>query len=249
LLAGYGKYPRSLLNWRGGGAYAALAPEAVRGWVRDRVLPRLPGRRDGWRSGRSSAMPHTPESTFFDNFAGIRRTRLQELLDPACTGPDATPTRRRAPGWIDARPGTPLLDRVLYADLKTYLVELLMKQDQMSMAASIESRVPFLDHKLVEFAATAAPLGGSSRGSPRSACCARRPCGPAAARDPRRARRWASRYRSGSGPAAPWHSIVRDVLLDRARASAACRHAGGRDTAGRITRAAHATAAMRSGRS
>src|SRR5262249_36875959 len=31
--------------------------------------------------------------------------------------------------------------------------ELLMKQDQMSMAASIESRVPFLDHELVEFAA------------------------------------------------------------------------------------------------
>jgi len=30
----------------------------------------------------------------------------------------------------------------------------LMKQDQMSMAASIESRVPFLDHKLVEFTAS-----------------------------------------------------------------------------------------------
>jgi asparagine synthase (glutamine-hydrolysing) len=28
-----------------------------------------------------------------------------------------------------------------------------MKQDQMSMATSIESRVPFLDHELVEFAA------------------------------------------------------------------------------------------------
>jgi hypothetical protein len=37
-----------------------------------------------------------------------------------------------------------------YADLETYLVELLMKQDQMSMAASVESRVPFLDHQLVE---------------------------------------------------------------------------------------------------
>jgi len=46
-----------------------------------------------------------------------------------------------------------LLDQLLAADLKTYLHELLMKQDQMSMAASIESRVPFLDHKLVEFAA------------------------------------------------------------------------------------------------
>jgi len=42
---------------------------------------------------------------------------------------------------------------MLYADQKTYLVELLMKQDQMSMANSIESRVPLLDHTLVEFAA------------------------------------------------------------------------------------------------
>ena len=47
-----------------------------------------------------------------------------------------------------------LLHRLLYTDIKTYLVELLMKQDQMSMAASIESRVPFLDHSLVEFTAS-----------------------------------------------------------------------------------------------
>src|SRR5205823_11603195 len=46
-----------------------------------------------------------------------------------------------------------VLSRLLYTDMKTYLVELLMKQDQMSMSASIESRVPFLDHHLVEFAA------------------------------------------------------------------------------------------------
>jgi len=50
-----------------------------------------------------------------------------------------------------------LLNKILYADIKTYLLELLMKQDQMSMAASIESRVPFLDHKLVEFT-TSLPL-------------------------------------------------------------------------------------------
>jgi asparagine synthase (glutamine-hydrolysing) len=46
-----------------------------------------------------------------------------------------------------------LLHRLLYTDIKTYLVELLMKQDQMSMAASIESRVPFIDHVLVEYTA------------------------------------------------------------------------------------------------
>jgi asparagine synthase (glutamine-hydrolysing) len=49
------------------------------------------------------------------------------------------------------------LDRMSRADLQTYLVRLLMKQDQMSMAASIESRVPFLDHHLVEFAAALPP--------------------------------------------------------------------------------------------
>jgi asparagine synthase (glutamine-hydrolysing) len=38
-------------------------------------------------------------------------------------------------------------------DLQTYLQELLMKQDQMSMASSIESRVPFLDDRLVEHVA------------------------------------------------------------------------------------------------
>jgi asparagine synthase (glutamine-hydrolysing) len=46
-----------------------------------------------------------------------------------------------------------VLNRLLYADVRTYLHELLMKQDQMSMAASIESRVPFLDHPLAEFMA------------------------------------------------------------------------------------------------
>src|SRR6266850_371200 len=70
----------------------------------------------------------------------------------------AAATRARAYGSSRAYFEQPngrstLLDRLLYADIKTYLVELLMKQDQMSMATSIESRVPFLDHKLVEFAA------------------------------------------------------------------------------------------------
>jgi asparagine synthase (glutamine-hydrolysing) len=47
------------------------------------------------------------------------------------------------------------LSRMLYFDIKTWLVDdLLIKADRMSMAASIELRVPFLDHRLVEFAAS-----------------------------------------------------------------------------------------------
>lgn len=52
---------------------------------------------------------------------------------------------------LTARKGS-FLDRFLYFQLKTYLLALLMKQDKMSMAASIETRVPYLDHHLVELA-------------------------------------------------------------------------------------------------
>lgn len=47
------------------------------------------------------------------------------------------------------------LDRVFYCDIKTYLPEdILACTDRMSMRHALEVRVPFLDHKLMEFCAT-----------------------------------------------------------------------------------------------
>jgi len=47
------------------------------------------------------------------------------------------------------------LSRLLYVDLKTWLThDILVKVDRMSMASSLEVRAPFLDHKVIEFAAT-----------------------------------------------------------------------------------------------
>jgi asparagine synthase (glutamine-hydrolysing) len=51
--------------------------------------------------------------------------------------------------------GADVLSRMLYVDTKLFLPDaLLARGDKASMAASLEARVPLLDHKLVEFAAS-----------------------------------------------------------------------------------------------
>jgi asparagine synthase (glutamine-hydrolysing) len=155
LLAGYGKYPRIIWNWRAGTIYERMVPAAVRRAIAGSVVPHLPGRPGRYARRSFLAMDRTPQSMFLDNFAAIRlgdqrklfAARLRDSADPL-NAYAASMACFNAPNGQST-----LLDRLLYADMKTYLVELLMKQDQMSMAASIESRVPFLDHVLVEFAA------------------------------------------------------------------------------------------------
>jgi len=55
-------------------------------------------------------------------------------------------------GFDAAHPGRDPLTRMAYAELRLRLPELLlMRLDKIAMSASVEGRVPFLDHKLVEF--------------------------------------------------------------------------------------------------
>jgi asparagine synthase (glutamine-hydrolysing) len=53
------------------------------------------------------------------------------------------------------RPDIPLeMEKILRGDMATYLSDdILVKVDRMTMATSLESRAPLLDHQLIEFAA------------------------------------------------------------------------------------------------
>jgi asparagine synthase (glutamine-hydrolysing) len=166
-LAGYTRYAFTLKNAAWDRLYRGMTPAAIRNWIRGLITD------SSWinatarrklshtflaRNGNSWA------SFYFDNFfsafseseqAGLLTNEVAREFEPGA------PYRHVLDYWEHSR--GEMLQRLLYTDIKTYLVELLMKQDNMSMAASIESRVPFLDHLVVEFATNipqALQLGG-----------------------------------------------------------------------------------------
>jgi asparagine synthase (glutamine-hydrolysing) len=104
-------------------------------------------------------LPSNLEGIFFDNFHSVfTREMQQDLLATRLNGgPSSIDPYANAIRLFERSNTQKFLHRMLYTDVNMDLVELLMKQDQMTMATSIESRVPFLDHLLVEFAGTIPP--------------------------------------------------------------------------------------------
>jgi len=154
LLAGYNKYRVAIYNLLLGRGYERLAPAALRGLVKKRIQSLNGASRLRQVLQRTFLyLPAEIKDVYFDNFAVFSPGRQQQLFTAGTYArmQDHDPYRA-ALAYIEESDAETLLDKLLAADLKTYLHELLMKQDQMSMAASLESRVPFLDHKLVEFA-------------------------------------------------------------------------------------------------
>jgi len=148
LFGGYSRYRWTLRNLDWARSYNVV-PSALRGAVRNFVqttpLLRSELRRKLGHTflGRDSSIESLHLDNFYAAFTLAEQNRLCASLPQAVYG-------NYLRYWQE-RPDASLLHRMLYADQKTYLAELLMKQDQMSMACSIESRVPFLDHHFVEF--------------------------------------------------------------------------------------------------
>ena len=75
----------------------------------------------------------------------------QQFLAATAGNEPTTPSRK----LFDHVRDQPLLNQMLYLDTKTWLPDdLLVKADKMTMAASVELRVPLLDYRILEFAAS-----------------------------------------------------------------------------------------------
>jgi asparagine synthase (glutamine-hydrolysing) len=145
-LAGYGIYGRMLALdriYHGSGAFGRLAPsiarltpsEKLRHYVRMCGQP-LETRYQGVSRGFSA------EGKL--RLIGEDRMKRSERRLQAIFG-----------RYFKSVEKASALDQMLYVDAKVWLPDdILSKADKMTMANGLELRVPFLDHKLVEFAAT-----------------------------------------------------------------------------------------------
>ena len=154
LFAGYPQY--GLESWAG--RYQQI-PEPIRDGLIRPLVSSLPF---GFRRLKvverslSTVSDADRWSSWFAGFSGAEKEGLM-TKDLASAVEDITGARvfeRHISRLGSAHP----VEKMLYVDTKVWLADdLLMKMDKMSMAASLEARVPYLDHKLVEFAA-ALPL-------------------------------------------------------------------------------------------
>jgi len=126
---------------------------------RDRIHGLIPagmyGKNLAWNASLNDRDRYLDGLSFFPALHRERDLFTREFLESAARLPDPLMEWQRL---YDGAPAHDRLSRLLYLDTKTYLnSDILTKVDRMSMATSLEVRVPMLDHEFVEWV-TALPV-------------------------------------------------------------------------------------------
>jgi asparagine synthase (glutamine-hydrolysing) len=149
LFAGYPKY---VVDWLA--RYYHLLPTPLRERILIPLLDRLPySMRKLKMAARNLSLPAIERwMSWFGIFNASQKERLLAESIKRAVDLDASREFKR---WLTRNPQRDDLSAMLYLDTKIWLPDnLLMKGDKMTMAASLEARIPLLDYRLIEYAAS-----------------------------------------------------------------------------------------------
>lgn len=135
-------------------AWVRRVPRFLRAGVYRGAVPLMKSRRMDYRQNILRNMMQG-KPLFWGNATAFSDEEKHRLLARHIRPSDGESSyafvRRKLDKLTDAKHAGPM-ERIVYWELKNRLAELLlMRVDKVTMATSIEARVPFLDHKLVEF--------------------------------------------------------------------------------------------------
>jgi asparagine synthase (glutamine-hydrolysing) len=149
LFAGYPKY---VVDWAA--KYYRLLPAPVRDRLVVRLLDSLPYNMRKFKMVGHVLSEPAPQRwiMWFGIFNGRLKSDLLSERTKASIDADSSRVFQR---WLQGNRQRDDLSSMLYLDTKIWLPDnLLMKADKMTMAASLESRLPLLDYRLIEYAAS-----------------------------------------------------------------------------------------------
>ena len=163
LFAGYDRYSIAMNR-----VSFDLLPQWAVGIYRDHLHHHMPpglyGKNRIWNASLPARERYLDTMSIVPALHRERAFFTEDFVRRARRLPDPLNEFRR---YFDKAPARDLLSRLLYLDTKTYLPgDILTKVDRMSMATSLEVRVPMLDHELVEWVARL-PIGSKFRNGTR----------------------------------------------------------------------------------
>ncbi|MGH7563414.1 MAG: asparagine synthase (glutamine-hydrolyzing) [Gemmatimonadota bacterium] len=137
----WGRVPRFFREGLVGRASGRISPRPAKKGLVNKAKRFLEG------AGRPEDLEHARWRLFLDEDERLRLFTGEALAHVR------TPVGEHIRRLFREAGDRPRVDRWLYVDLRSYLVDnCLVKVDRMSMACSLEARVPLLDHELVELA-------------------------------------------------------------------------------------------------